>query len=98
MSGCLTRLVARPEAALSEAGARDAAALSALHAVAFRRGWSDHEFERLLLETNVIAHRAMIGRSLAGFIVSRLAAGEGGILSVAVAPAPGGRGGARQLL
>src|SRR5258708_22228481 len=98
MSGCLTRLVARPEAALSEAGARDAAALSALHAAAFRRGWSEDEFERLLLEKNVIAHRAMMGRSLAGFIVSRLAAGEAEILSVAVATARRGRGLARKLL
>jgi len=98
MIGLISRLLARPEPVLSEAGARDAAALSALHAVAFRRGWSEYEFERLLLETNVIAHRAMIGRSLAGFIVSRLAAGEAEILSVAVAPARRGRGVARKLL
>src|SRR3981081_3682255 len=68
------------------------------HSDALRVGWSEHEFERLLLETNVIAHRAMIGRSLAGFIVSRLAAGEAEILSVAVAPARRGRGVARKLL
>ena len=98
MIGLITRLLARPEPVLSEAGSRDAAALSALHAVAFRRGWSEYEFERLLLETNVIAHRAMIGRALAGFIVSRLAAGEAEILSVAVAPARRGRGVARKLL
>jgi ribosomal-protein-alanine N-acetyltransferase len=98
MIGLLTRLLARPEPVLTEAGARDAAALSALHAVAFRRGWSEHEFERLLLDPHVIAHRAMIGRSLAGFIVSRLAAGEAEILSVAVAPARRGRGVARKLL
>jgi ribosomal-protein-alanine N-acetyltransferase len=98
MIGLITRLLARPEPVLAEAGTRDAAALSALHAVAFRRGWSEDEFERLLLEKNVIAHRAMIGRALAGFIVSRLAAGEAEILSVAVAPARRGRGLARKLL
>jgi ribosomal-protein-alanine N-acetyltransferase len=94
----LLRKLARPEPVLSEARTRDAAALAALHAAAFRRGWSEDEFERLLLEKNVIAHRAMIGRAFAGFILSRLAGGEAEILSVAVAPARRGRGLARKLL
>jgi ribosomal-protein-alanine N-acetyltransferase len=97
MIGLLRRL-ARAEPALSEAATRDAAALAALHAAAFRRGWSEDEFERLLLDKNVIAHRATIGRSLAGFILSRLAGGEAEILSVAVASARRGRGLARKLL
>jgi ribosomal-protein-alanine N-acetyltransferase len=97
MIGFLRRLV-RPEPALSEAGLRDAAALAALHAAAFRRGWSEDELERLLLDHNVIAHRAMIGRALAGFILSRLAAGEAEILSVAVASSRRGRGLGRKLL
>ena len=92
------RMLARPEPALSEARARDAAALAALHAAAFRRGWSEDEFERLLIDKTVIAHRAMAGRTLAGFIISRLAGGEAEILSVAVAPARRGRGLARKLL
>jgi ribosomal-protein-alanine N-acetyltransferase len=98
----LLRRLARPEPVLSEASARDAAALAALHAAAFRRGWSEDEFERLLLDRSVIAHRAMIGtlagRALAGFILSRHAAGEAEILSVAVAPARRGRGLAGKLL
>jgi ribosomal-protein-alanine N-acetyltransferase len=98
MIGLIARMLTRPEPVLSEAGPRDAPAFATLHAAAFRRGWSEDEFERLLLEKNVIAHRAMIGRSLAGFIVSRLAAGEAEILSVAVAPARRGRGLARKLL
>lgn len=97
MIGLLRRL-ARSEPVLSEAGARDAAAFAALHAASFQRGWSEHEFERLLLDGNVIAHRALAGRALAGFIVSRLAAGEAEILSVAVAPARRGRGLAKRLL
>ena len=97
MIGLLRRLT-RSEPALSPAGAADAAALAALHAAAFRRGWSEDEFERLLIDANVIAHRALIGRSLAGFIISRRAAGEAEILSVAVAPARRGRGLARKLL
>lgn len=92
------RMLARPEPVLSEAGSRDAAALAALHAAAFRRGWSEDELERLLLDHNVIAHRAMIGRTLAGFIISRLAGGEAEILSVAVASSRRGRGLGRRLL
>ena len=88
----LLRKLARSEPVLSEAAARDAAAFATLHAAAFRRGWSEDEFERLLLDRSVIAHRAMIGtlagRALAGFILSRRAGGEAEILSVAVAPMP----------
>ena len=94
----LLRMLTRSEPALSQAGAADAAALAALHGAAFRRGWSEDEFERLLVDANVIAHRALVGRSLAGFIISRRAAGEAEILSVAVAPARRGRGLASKLL
>ena len=97
MIGLLRRLV-RPEPVLSEARTQDAAALAVLHAAAFRRGWSEPEFERLLIDRSVIAHRAMIGRTLAGFILSRLGGGEAEILSVAVASARRRRGLARKLL
>jgi ribosomal-protein-alanine N-acetyltransferase len=98
MIGMLARLFGRGEPALSEAGPRDARTFAALHARSFRHGWSDGEFERLLLERNVVAHRAVLGRALHGFILSRLAGGEAEILSVAVAPARRGRGLARALL
>lgn len=94
----IARLLARDEATLSEANARDAHAFARLHEKSFRRGWSDGEFERLLLERNVIAHRATRGRAMDGFILSRIAASEAEILSVAVAPARRGRGLARALL
>ena len=68
------RLLGRGEPVLSAAGIRDAAALSALHAASFHRGWSDGEFEALLIDRNVVAHRAMIGASLVGFILSRVIA------------------------
>jgi len=92
------RLLGRAEPSLSEAGARDAAAISALHVVCFRRGWSEDEVERLLLDASVVAHRALIGRQLVGFILSRMAAGEAEILSVAIAPRCRGRGFAAKLL
>lgn len=98
MMQMLARLFSRAEPVLSEATARDAAAIAALHGASFRRGWSDLEVERLLAERNTVAHRAMLGRSLHGFILSRVAAGEAEILSVAVAQPQRGRGLARSLL
>jgi ribosomal-protein-alanine N-acetyltransferase len=98
MIGMITRLFGRSEPALSEASPRDAWAMATLHAVSFRHGWSDGEFERMLGERNIVAHRAIAGRALHGFILSRLVAGEAEILSVAVAAARRGRGLARALL
>jgi len=98
MIGMFARLFTRGEPALSEASRRDAAAIAKLHAAAFRHGWSDGEIERMLLERNIVAHRATTGRALQGFILSRLAGGEAEILSVAVASARRGRGLARALL
>jgi ribosomal-protein-alanine N-acetyltransferase len=86
------------EPILSAASPRDAAPIAALHAMSFRRGWSEDEVERLIGERNVVTHRAMQGSALAGFIMSRLAADEAEILTVTVARAAQGRGLARRLL
>jgi [ribosomal protein S18]-alanine N-acetyltransferase len=94
----LRRLFARGDPILSEASARDARALAVLHGASFHRGWSDGEFEQLLLDRNVVAHRATIGGSLVGFILSRIAVEEAEILSVAVAGSRRGKGLARRLL
>ena len=81
---------------LSEATPRDAAAIATLHAASFHRGWSEDEIDRLLIERNVLTHRATVNGRLVGFIMSRIAAGEAEILSVAVrrpSAARGWRGG-----
>jgi ribosomal-protein-alanine N-acetyltransferase len=98
MMGFIANLFARPEPSLSEARPSDAAELAALHGASFHRGWSEDEFERLLLERAVVAHRATIGRRLVGFIISRIVVGEAEILSVAVASSRRGKGLARQML
>ncbi len=84
--------------AYGDVSPRDARAIAALHAASFRRGWSEDEIERLLLDRNVLGHRVTIGGTLAGFILSRIAADEAEILSVATDRARRGRGLARALL
>jgi len=96
--GLLSNLFSRGEPGLSAASSRDAAAIAALHAASFRRGWSEQEVEGLLTDRHVIAHRAMLGSTMAGFIMSRLVEDEAEILSVAVAGSRRGRGLARNLL
>lgn len=98
MIGFIARLFARGEPVLSEARPKDAAAMAALHAASFRRGWSDGEFLSMIGDRAVVAHRAMLGNTLVGFIISRMAAGEAEILSVAVAASARGRGLAGRML
>lgn len=98
MSGLLTRLFTGGEPVLGEAGIRDAGAIARLHGASFQRGWSDGEVEQLLIAGNVRAHRVVIGSKLVGFILSRIAADEAEILSVAIAQGARGRGLAGKLL
>ncbi len=98
MIAIVRRLLARGEPVLSDAGTRDARALAALHGASFHRGWSDGEFEHLLFDRNIVAHRASVGRGLVGFILTRIVAEEAEILSIAVASSRRGKGLARQLL
>ena len=98
MIAWLERLFAGAEPTLSPATPRDAAPLAALHVASFNRGWSEHEFEQLLTDRSVIVDRATRGRRILGFILSRRAADEAEILSVAVARSWRGHGLARRLL
>jgi ribosomal-protein-alanine N-acetyltransferase len=101
MSGFFSRLFAQPAPAMLTARPQDAAALAQLHALSFPVGWSEAEMERLLSDPSVIVHvaREKGGRgAAAGFLMSRCAADEAEILSVAVEPAARGRGLAGELL
>jgi ribosomal-protein-alanine N-acetyltransferase len=94
----LSRLLSRKAPSIADARSADAAAIAALHGVSFRRGWGEDEILRLLLERNVVTQRMTADGKLIGFIMSRLAAGEAEILSVAIASAWRGHGLSRQLL
>ena len=98
MMNLISRLFARGAPGISDARPADAAAISALHGRSFRRGWDEDEVRRLLLDRNVVAQRMTLGPKLVGFILSRSAADEAEILSVAIAPGWKGCGFSRQLL
>ena len=100
MKAWLAKFFPRAMPAVVDARPADAAALAVLHGRAFAHGWSESEFERLLADKAVVAHVARAGSrgAPAGFMLSRRAADEAEILTVAVAPALRGQGIARQLL
>jgi ribosomal-protein-alanine N-acetyltransferase len=85
-------------AAVEPATPRDAARLAQLHGASFHRGWGEGEFEVMLAERNTLVHRLRMGRKIIGFAVSRLAADEAEILSIAIDAAQRGRGLSRDLL
>jgi ribosomal-protein-alanine N-acetyltransferase len=85
-------------AVIEPATLRDAPALAELHGASFHRGWGEGEFEGMLTERNTLVHRLRAGRAIVGFAVSRMAADEAEILSIAVAASHRGRGLSRHLL
>jgi ribosomal-protein-alanine N-acetyltransferase len=59
-----------------------------IHAQCFARGWQSTEFESLLADRQVLADAAINAktRHMSGFVLSRKAADEAEILTIAVAP------------
>src|SRR6266481_7121489 len=85
-------------AVVEPATPRDAPKLAEIHGESFHRGWGEGEFESMLAERNTLVHRLRLGRKVIGFAVSRLAADEAEILSIAIDPGQRGRGLSRHLL
>jgi ribosomal-protein-alanine N-acetyltransferase len=80
-------------------GPSAAADCARLHAASFAHPWSAAEFESLLAAGNIVGDGALArGASLIGFALSRHAAGEAEILSVAVAKSERGKGIGRALM
>jgi [ribosomal protein S18]-alanine N-acetyltransferase len=88
------------EPALAPAAMADAGELAEVHGASFHRGWDAHEFEAMLTDRSVIAHviRRRPAAPVGGFILSRLAADEAEILTVAVHPRLRARGYAGRLM
>src|SRR3979409_1610645 len=85
-------------AVVEPASLRDAARLAQLPGASVHRGWGEGEFEVMLTERNTLVHRLRQGRKVIRFAVSRMAADEAEILSIAIAADQGGRGLSRNLL
>jgi ribosomal-protein-alanine N-acetyltransferase len=98
MIAWLSRLWSRGTPVIEPASLRDAPKLAQLHGASFHRGWGEGEFEAMLAERNTLVHRLRLGRKIIGFAVSRMAADEAEILSIAVAASHRGRGLSRNLL
>ncbi len=81
---------------------RDAAAMARLHDEDFVRPWSDVEFESLLGQDTVFGYAALeegrAGAGPLGFVLARIAADEGEILTITVARAHRRRGLGRLLM
>ena len=77
-----------------------AAECARLHAEGFAHPWSAHEIAALIASSSTVGAAALdsVNRRLRGFILSRLAADEAEILTIAVAEAFQGRGVGRALL
>jgi len=84
--------------AIEPASLRDAPRLAQLHGASFHRGWGEGEFEVMLSERNTLVHRLRRGRNVVGFAVSRMAADEAELLSIAIDSAQRGRGLSHDLL
>ena len=98
MRGLIASLFGSGVPAVEPAALPDARRLSELHGASFHRGWGTGEFEQLLLDRSVLTHRLRQDRRIIGFVVSRRAADEAEILSIAIDARHRGRGLSRQLL
>jgi ribosomal-protein-alanine N-acetyltransferase len=84
--------------AVEPASSRDAPKLAQLHGASFHRGWGEGEFEQMLSERNTLVHRLRRRRNIIGFAVSRMAADEAELLSIAIDARHRGRSLSRSLL
>jgi ribosomal-protein-alanine N-acetyltransferase len=98
MMAWLSNLRGRATPVVEPASLHDTGSLAAIHRASFHRGWGDGEFEEMLRERNTLVQRLRLRSKVVGFAVSRMAADEAEILSIAVDAAYRGRGYSRDLL
>jgi [ribosomal protein S18]-alanine N-acetyltransferase len=81
-------------------GVERSAECAAIHAASFAHPWQEADFEQLFVAPGILADGAIGDKDgrLAGFVLSRIAADEAEILTVAVAPEWRARGVATLLL
>ncbi|PSC04818.1 ribosomal-protein-alanine N-acetyltransferase RimI [Alsobacter soli] len=76
----------------------DAPAVAALHREGFHTGWSVAECEAMLVDPAILGQAIGAGTAVDGFVLSRMAADEAEILTIAVARKRRGGGWGRKLL
>jgi [ribosomal protein S18]-alanine N-acetyltransferase len=81
-------------------GTERSAECAAIHATSFAYPWQEADFEQLFVASGTFADGAIEAKEehLAGFVLSRITAGEAEILTIAVAPEWRRRGIATSLL
>jgi ribosomal-protein-alanine N-acetyltransferase len=79
-------------------GAARSGECARLHAACFEAAWDHADFDRFLCAAETIAHGAIDDDRVVGFVLSRRAADEAEVLTLAVAPTRRRRGLARRLL
>jgi ribosomal-protein-alanine N-acetyltransferase len=78
--------LARPaHPAVRSLAMRDAPRVAAIHAEGFHHGWSVPDIEAMLADAAILGLGVGRGRALEGFVLSRRAADEAEILTIAVA-------------
>lgn len=82
----LSTLYKRPTPRFRLMNGDDAAPAARLHAASFARGWSEVELNRMITDQTVEANALAAGNRLAGFVLSRIAADEAEILTIAIDP------------
>jgi ribosomal-protein-alanine N-acetyltransferase len=78
----------KPAPCIRTIGAERSAECAAIHATSFAYPWQEADFEQLLVASGTFADGAIEAKEehLAGFVLSRVAASEAEILTIAVAP------------
>ena len=91
---------ARASPSIRPIGAERSAECAVIHATSFAYPWQEADFEQLFVAPGIFADGAIEAKEeyLAGFVVSRVAADEAEILTIAVAPEWRRRGIATSLL
>lgn len=90
----------KPAPCIRPIGTERSAECAAIHATSFAYPWQEADFEQLFVASGTFADGAIEAKEehLTGFILSRVAAGEAEILTIAVAPEWRRRGIATSLL
>lgn len=100
ISAFFSFLKRRTELEIMPLGPDQIEACARIHQLSFAKGWSQNEFYNLLHDRNIIANyvRYLKSKRMCGFILSRRAADEAEVVTIAINPDDRRRGMANGLL